>query len=181
MKWNFSDKRSCLSVHIMDTVRTQQYAILQSAYCSWCWRDLHRETCGTICSTGGHPQKQHTSLQNRKITFFHTDIYREPDSSLCHKVYQKHNQANLYVKLGPHKHHSNKQATYHTVWLSCMCSYPNVWAVLIHIIWTHYVAQCWEQVPAEFRITLIVMQRLEQEEIFDFHLACHATLVQQKL
>ena len=52
----------------------------------------------------GHPQKQHTSSQNRKITFFHTDIYRGPDSSLCHKVYQKHNQANLYVKLGPHTH-----------------------------------------------------------------------------
>ena len=32
-KWNFSDKSSCLSVHIMDTVRTQLYAILPSAYC----------------------------------------------------------------------------------------------------------------------------------------------------
>jgi hypothetical protein len=60
-------------------------------------------------------QKQHTSLQNRKITFFHTDIYSGSDSSLCHRAYQKHNQANLYVKLGPHKHRYNKQATYHTV------------------------------------------------------------------
>jgi hypothetical protein len=56
-------------------------------------------------------EKQHTSLQNRKITFFHTDIYRGPVSSLCHKAYQKHNQANLYVKLGPHKRRFNKQAT----------------------------------------------------------------------
>jgi len=32
-KWNFSEKSSCLSVHIMDTVRTQLYAILPSAYC----------------------------------------------------------------------------------------------------------------------------------------------------
>ena len=62
-----------------------------------------------------HPQKQHTSLQNRKINFFHTDIYSGPDSSLCHKVYQEHNQANLYVKLGPYKQRYNKQATYHTV------------------------------------------------------------------
>jgi len=30
-------------------------------------------------------------------------------------VYQKHNQANLYVKLGPHKHSYNKLATYHTI------------------------------------------------------------------
>ena len=44
-----------------------------------------------------HPQKQHTSLQNRKITFFYTDIYSGPDSSLCHKAYQKHNHANLYI------------------------------------------------------------------------------------
>ena len=56
-----------------------------------------------------------TSLQNWIITFSHTDIYSGPDSSLCHKVYQKHNQANLYVKLGPHKHNYNKHNTYHTV------------------------------------------------------------------
>jgi proteasome assembly chaperone (PAC2) family protein len=37
-----------------------------------------------------------------KISFFHTDIYREPDNSLCHKAYKKHNQANVYVILGPH-------------------------------------------------------------------------------
>jgi hypothetical protein len=42
-----------------------------------------------------HPQKQNTSLQYTKITFFHTDIHKGPDSSLCHKAYQKHNQATL--------------------------------------------------------------------------------------
>ena len=57
------------------------------------------------------PKKQHNSLQNRKIAFFHTDIYRGPDSSLCHKAYQKHKQLNLYVNCGPHKHHCNKQYT----------------------------------------------------------------------
>jgi hypothetical protein len=62
----------------------------------------------------GHPQKQHTSLQNRKTTFSPTDIYSGPNSSLCHRAYQKLNHANLYVKLGPHKHRSNKQATHHT-------------------------------------------------------------------
>jgi hypothetical protein len=62
-----------------------------------------------------HPQKQHTSLQNRKITFFYTYIDRGPDSSLCHKAYQKHKQANLHIKLGPHKHGYNKHTTYHTV------------------------------------------------------------------
>ena len=35
-------------------------------------------------------------------------------------------------------------------------SYPSLWAVLICIIWTHYVAQCWEQAPPEFGITPIV-------------------------
>jgi hypothetical protein len=40
--------------------------------------------------------------------------------------------------LGPHKHY-NKQATYHTVWLSRRFSYANLWALWIHIIWTHYV------------------------------------------
>jgi hypothetical protein len=87
----------------------------------------------------GEPHKQHTALQNRKINFFHTDIYSGPDSSLCHKVYRKHNQANLFVKPGPYKHRYNKQATYHTVWLSRRFSYPNLWALGIHIIWTHYV------------------------------------------
>ena len=59
----------------------------------------------------GASTKQHTSLQNRKITFSHTDIYSGPDSSLCHKAYQKHNQANFYFKLGRHKRRYNKQAT----------------------------------------------------------------------
>jgi hypothetical protein len=35
--------------------------------------------------------------------------YRGPDSSMCHKAYQKHNQANLYIKLGPHKYRCKKQ------------------------------------------------------------------------
>jgi len=34
-----------------------------------------------------------------------------PSFALCHKVYQPHNQTNLYVNFGSHKHHSNKQAT----------------------------------------------------------------------
>jgi hypothetical protein len=32
-KWNFIDNRSCLTVHIMHTVSTQQYATYSSAYC----------------------------------------------------------------------------------------------------------------------------------------------------
>ena len=47
----------------------------------------------------GNPQKQYTSLQNRKVTFFHTDIYSGPDGSLCQKANWKHKQANLYIKL----------------------------------------------------------------------------------
>ena len=86
----------------------------------------------------------------------------------------------LKVKLGPHKHFYNKQATYHTPWLSHICSYPNLWAVLIHIIWTHYVAQCWEQVPPDFRITLIVMERMEQVEIFDVHICTAQVKTQQQ-
>ena len=38
------------------------------------------------------------------------DINRVCENTLCHKAYQKH-KANLYVKLGPHKHHFNRQAT----------------------------------------------------------------------
>jgi len=128
----------------------------------------------------GHPQKQHISLQNRKITFFHTDIYSGPDSSLCQKVYQKHNQANLYVKRGPHKHCYNKQATYHTIWLSSICSYPNLWAYLISK-YEHTTWQCWEQDPPEFWITLMVMERMKQVEIFDFHLPRHDKFVRPKL
>ena len=97
-------------------------------------------------------------ITKQENTLFHTDIYSWPDSSLCHKVYQKHNQANFYVKLGSHKHCYNKQTTYNTVWLSSICSYPTLWAVLIHIIWTHYMAQCSEKVPPEFWITLIEME-----------------------
>ena len=93
------------------------------------WKNTQENTWNKVWHRV-HPQKQHTSLQYRKITLFHTDIYRAPDSSLCDKAYQKHNQANLYVKLGPHKHHYNKQATYHTVWLSRICSYPSLWARL---------------------------------------------------
>ena len=63
----------------------------------------------------GHPQKQHTALQNRKITFFHTDIYSGPDSSLCCKGYQKHDQENLSTQT------ALQQAGYHTVWLSSNC------------------------------------------------------------
>jgi hypothetical protein len=47
----------------------------------------------------------------KKGKLLHTHIYSGPASSLCHKVYQKHNQANLYVNLGPHKH-LYKQASY---------------------------------------------------------------------
>jgi hypothetical protein len=90
----------------------------------------------------GHPKKQHTSLQNRKIIFFHTDIYRGPDSSLCHKAYQKHNQANLYVNFGPHKHRFNKQATIQYdspvyVKVSQFMGSLNTCIMCIH-----YVAQC---------------------------------------
>jgi len=37
--------------------------------------------------------------------------FRGPDSSLCHKAYQKHKHAKLYFNLGPHKNCSNMQAT----------------------------------------------------------------------
>ena len=33
-----------------------------------------------------HPQKQHTSLQNRKITFFQTDSYRGSESTVPQAV-----------------------------------------------------------------------------------------------
>jgi len=72
------------------------------------------------------PKKQHNSLQNRKIAFFHTDIYSGPDSFLCHKAYQKHKQLNLYVNCGPHKHHSNKQYTVQyvsTKYTGCLNTY----------------------------------------------------------
>jgi hypothetical protein len=76
-----------------------------------------------------------TKKENYLLSHTHTHtIYIGTDSSLCHKVYQKHNQANLYVKLGPHKHLYNKLATYQTICLSHICSYPNLWAVLICII-----------------------------------------------
>jgi hypothetical protein len=43
-------------------------------------------------------------ITKQENCLFHTDIYSGPDSSLCHKAYQKHNQAHLYFTTGPHKH-----------------------------------------------------------------------------
>jgi len=75
---------------------------------------VQKNTHKNMCNKFWHrvqPKKHHNSLQNRKIAFFHTDIYSGPDSSLCHKAYQKHKQPNRYVNCGPHKHHCNKQYT----------------------------------------------------------------------
>ena len=75
-----------------------------------------------------------------------------------------------------------QQAGYHTVWLSSICSYPNLWAVFnTCIIWTHYVAQCRKQVPKELKITLIVMERLVRVEISAFHVPHHGTFVRRML
>jgi hypothetical protein len=104
-----------------------------------------------------------------------------PDSSLCHKAYQKHNQANLYVNFGPHKHHSNQQATTQYVCPVYVMVPKFICSLNMCIICTHYVAQCWEQVPPEFGITQIVMERLEQVEIFDFQLPRHGSLVGRTL
>jgi len=49
------------------------------------------------------------------------------------------------------------------------------------IMYTHYVAQCWEQVSAQFGITLIVKVGLEEGKIFDFHMPLHDTFVLRKL
>jgi len=100
-----------------------------------------------------HPQKQHTSLQNRKIIFVHTGIYRWPDCSLCHKAYQKHDQANLYVNSGSHKHHLNKQAS--TQYMSPVyAEVPQFMGSLnMCITSTYYMAQCWEQVHPRIRIS----------------------------
>jgi len=37
------------------------------------------------------------------------------------------------------------------------------------------MAQCREQVPLQFGIILIVSERLEQVEMFKFHISCHDT------
>jgi hypothetical protein len=76
------------------------------------------------------------------ITFFHNKMYSGPDSSLCHKSYQKHNQTTLYITLGPHKHRSNKQVTtqYHSpVYIQVPQFMDSLNAC---IICTHYVAHC---------------------------------------
>jgi len=127
-----------------------------------------------------HPQKQQTSLQNRKITFFHTNIYRWPDSSLCHKAYQKHNQANLYLNFGPHKHRSNQKATTQYVSPVYVVVPKFMDSLNMCIIRTHYLAQCWEQDTPEFGIMLTEMERLEHVEIFDFQLPDHSTFVRCK-
>ena len=81
---------------------------------------LHTANCAEEIYTGKHVElivAQGASTETahsitKQVNYLLSRcIYRGPDSSLCHKVYQKHNQANLYIKLGPHKHHSNKQAT----------------------------------------------------------------------
>jgi len=41
------------------------------------------------------------------------------------------------------------------------------------IIRTHYVAQCWKQVPPDFGNTPTVMERLEQVEMFHFYMRRH--------
>jgi hypothetical protein len=51
-----------------------------------------------IVAQGASTKTAHFITKQNKITFFLTDIYSRPDSSLFHKVHQKHNHANLYVK-----------------------------------------------------------------------------------
>ena len=63
-----------------------------------------------ISARGSSTETTHF-ITKRKITLIHTDICRGPDSSLCHKDYQKHDETNLYNNFGPHKHRSNMQAT----------------------------------------------------------------------
>jgi len=103
-----------------------------------------------------HPQKQHTSLHYRKITFFHNDIYGRPHTALCHKAYQKHNQVKLYVNFNPHKHHSNMQGTTKYVPPVYVKVSQLIGSLNTSIICTHYVAQCREQVTPEFGITLMM-------------------------
>jgi len=95
----------------------------------------------------------------------------------AHCATRRTNQANLYVKLGPHKHCYNKQ--YES---PVYVEVPQFMGSLNTCkICTHYVAQCWEQVPQEFGITLIVMVRLQQVEMFGFPMARHGTFVRCKL
>jgi len=125
-----------------------------------------------------HPQKQHTSLQNRKITFFHTGIYRGPEYSLPHKAYQKQDQANLHVNFGSHKHRLNKQSTIQYV-SSVYAEVPQFMGSLNTCITsTYYTAQWWEQVPPEFWFMVMVTERLE---IFDFHMPRHGWFVRRTI
>jgi hypothetical protein len=59
------------------------------------YRGKHLEL---IVAQGASTETAHFITKQKKIIFFHTDIYSRPDSSLFHKVYQKHNHANLNVK-----------------------------------------------------------------------------------
>jgi hypothetical protein len=49
------------------------------------------------------------------LPFLDIDIYRRPDGSLGHKVYQKPTHTNLYLNPGSHHHPSNKQAVLATL------------------------------------------------------------------
>jgi hypothetical protein len=60
-----------------------------------------------------HLNGLHRNMEMEKdglLSFLDSDIYRRPDGSLVHKVYQKSTHSNLYLKLISHHHSSNIQA-----------------------------------------------------------------------
>jgi hypothetical protein len=68
-----------------------------------------------------HPNSLHKNIQftmekeNGHLPFLDTDIYRRPDDSLGHKVYQKTTHTNLYLNQGSHHHPSSKHAIFTTL------------------------------------------------------------------
>jgi len=85
-----------------------------------------------------------TKEENYLLSQWHLQV---TDSALCHKAYQKCGPAYLYVNFGPHKHHSNVQATSQDVSSVHVEESQLMGSINMCIICTHYVAQCWKQVP----------------------------------